>query len=36
MVVLRRGKAVASTDVGVKMRDDRKFKGKVDFGDDET
>jgi hypothetical protein len=34
ILIVHKGVRLASTEV--KMRDDRKFKGKVDFGDDET
>ncbi len=34
IVIVHKGKRLAAT--AVKMRDDRKFKGKVDFGEDET
>jgi hypothetical protein len=34
IVIIHKGARLATTEV--KMRDDRKFKGKVDFGDDET
>ena len=33
ILIVHKGVRLASTEV--KMRDDRKFKGKVDFGDDE-
>ncbi|HEV8320629.1 MAG TPA: hypothetical protein VG389_03380 [Myxococcota bacterium] len=34
IVIVHKGSRLATTEV--KMRDDRKFKGKVDFGDDEA